>query len=77
MEREIQAISPGALGNAMQPGQCPPAAGFVQNGETSAGGMGTERVPATAAAPSITQRWDVPTHAAHGVPWLRDQWIPC
>lgn len=24
MEREIQVISPGALGNAMQPGQCPP-----------------------------------------------------
>lgn len=41
MEREIQVISPGALGNAMQPGQCPPppAAAFVQNGKLLGGGV--------------------------------------
>lgn len=84
MEREIQVISPGALGNAMQPGQCPPppAAAFVQNGKLLGGGCGNGHRPAPGmpAAPSIAQRWKVlesiPGCGAHGVPQLREQREP-
>lgn len=57
MEREIQVISPGALGNAMQPGQCPPppAVAFVQNGKLLGGEcveMGTDQLQACQLPPA-------------------------
>lgn len=52
MEREIQVISPGALGNAMQPRQCPPQPHrLCARWKTSAGGNRT-----AALNPQLPQR---------------------
>lgn len=77
MEREIQVISPGALGNAMQPGQLPPPPSLCKMGNFG-GGNGHRPAPGPPAAPSIIRMQKdpkpVPCHGAHGVPWLRDGW---
>lgn len=60
MEREIQVISRGALGNAMQPGQCPrrppPALCKMGNFWREGGGTGTERLQLPPESPRGAER---------------------
>lgn len=59
MEREIQVISRGALGNAMQPGQCPrrpPPALCKMGNFWREGGMGAERLQLPPASPRGAKR---------------------
>ena len=76
MEHEIQVISPGALGNAMQPGQCQPPPALCKMGNFC-GGNGRRAAPSPPVAPSIVQGWKVPEpvhdHDARGVPQLQEQ----
>lgn len=82
MEREIQVISPGALGNAMQPRQCPPQPHrLCARWKTSAGGNRTaalnlqlpQRAKSLRGSPTRTPgepntHWDPNTQRVHNTP---------